>query len=238
MDLQAVLFFVGGVEDLDLGQGEDVLDRLSIQGNVTERRGEGGGATDRQSAHRDAMARAKQHDALDSVACRHDPGVGARRHRAGIDVARMGRDDRLGDRRVGALDLGQVELDRRVQFLWATRVERAGDRRWPDRCHGIALSWCLLKYLGAACKGMAGRGRRTLIRAAGGPNYKMPALIGDPAHVGDSYGGTGSARRLRRGLPWALLADPGRWPRSVRLVPARMQAARRPAGSLFRPRPS
>ena len=86
--LQRVRVRAGG----HLREPGEAAQRLLVDRDAPERRVECVRARQGEASHRHAMDRAEKHDALDDAARRPEVVICVRRHRAGIDVARV-RDD-------------------------------------------------------------------------------------------------------------------------------------------------
>ena len=84
-----------GVAYLDARQLGDGGVPVTVDRHLAERRREGARRRQRKPAKRYPVRRAEQHDAGDPPAHRRQAGIGRSRHRSGINVARMGHDDRL-----------------------------------------------------------------------------------------------------------------------------------------------
>ena len=135
--LQRVLALVGGVELAHHGQRAQPADRLGVERDGATRHGPGRGCIDGEAAERQVVRRSDQHHAADAATRRGEAGIGAGGDRAGIDVAGVRADDRLGQRRerriVGGLGQEQRELPfQRVRFGW---IEGPGDGGMADRGH-------------------------------------------------------------------------------------------------------
>ena len=96
MHFQGMFLGMGRVEHLNLRQVGDQGSRFLVDFDGAQGRGEGVGARQGQAIHRDPVAGTQQNDSFDTPVRRPDPRIGAGRHGAGIDIARMGGDDRLG----------------------------------------------------------------------------------------------------------------------------------------------
>jgi hypothetical protein len=91
-----------------------------------------------------------------------------------------------------------VVLDRGVQLLGTARIERAGDRRWPDRCHGVALPRSLLRSVEAECKGMAGQGGARVDSRRRASQLWGAGVDRRTGTQGDGHERSDTARALRR----------------------------------------
>jgi hypothetical protein len=91
-----------GVADDDLRQWFDAGDGFLVERDDAERRGEGAGGGQRQPIDRDPVRRSEQDHAANALAQVRERRIDAGRDRAGIDIAGMRRDDRLGGREADA----------------------------------------------------------------------------------------------------------------------------------------
>ncbi len=136
---EAVLIPVGGVEDLHLRQLQDGIDRFAIQWHAAQRCGEAVRTRSRQAAQRDPVRRTEQDHAANHLALTRDASVRRRGHRARIDVAGMGHDQRLrnprGVRHGG--HRGEVGRHGALELRPVLRIETA---RHGGRTRGTQLS--------------------------------------------------------------------------------------------------
>lgn len=95
------------LQNADIGQLLQLFEHRPVDGDSAERRGERLHAADRDAPETDSMAGSQQHDPADDIARRPQTGIGRGRDRAGIDVAGVRNDDRLGRRFGRRFDLIQ-----------------------------------------------------------------------------------------------------------------------------------
>jgi pyruvate formate lyase activating enzyme len=139
------------VGDANLGQLRDRRDRGAIDRHPAERRLEGLGGRDRQPREGGVVGRADHHDPADPTGHGPEPCVGMGGDRAGIDIAGVRGDHRLGPVCAGGLwHLGQEILDHGAQHRRVAGIEAAGHGGRPDRGHGPPLSASIVRGLRAS----------------------------------------------------------------------------------------
>ncbi|MOA37420.1 hypothetical protein D3C78_1590100 [compost metagenome] len=128
------------VADADLRQPGDGRHAGAVQRDLAQRGGEGLRRGQGQAADRHPVRRPQQHHPADAPGQRRQARIGLRGHRAGIGVAGVRHDQRLGRwRGAGRRGGGQQGLDLAAQLLRGRRIEQAGDGGWADTVHGKIL---------------------------------------------------------------------------------------------------
>ncbi len=136
LDLERVLGLVRHVGRRDLRQVADRSDRIVVDRDVAKRRAEGLGDRQGEAAERHDVRRPDHDDAAQPGGARAERAEGAAGHRPGVDVAGMGRDQRLGRTLAGrALGRGKETLDHGPQATRLCGIERACHRRRADAAH-------------------------------------------------------------------------------------------------------
>ena len=118
---------VGAVVDDDAGELPGGEPSLPVDRDCTEGGDEALGCRYGHAAHRHAVGRAEDQHPTDDVAALHEFGIGTRGNGAGVDVARVGHDQRFGCRHhFGRQRAGQVAGDLGVETMRIGRVEQTG----------------------------------------------------------------------------------------------------------------
>ena len=126
MDLQAVLAGEGLGGDGGVWRARDGVAGGAVDGQGAERRLPGVGGVQGDAADGHAVGGAEQDDPPDLALAAPKQAVGRAGDIAGIDVAGVGGDHRLG-REVGRRGPGQTGVDAGGQAARVGRVEEAGD---------------------------------------------------------------------------------------------------------------
>ncbi len=124
--LQAMLADEGLGRDGDAGLAGQGVAGGAVDGHGAEGRPPGVGRRQRHAAHRHPVGGAEQHHAFDFALAPRQQAIGRSGDVAGIDVAGMGRDHRLG-RHLRRRRLGQAGVHALGELVRIGRIEQAGD---------------------------------------------------------------------------------------------------------------
>ena len=134
LDLERVLGLVRHVGRRDLRQVADRSDRIVVDRDVAKRRAEGLGDRQGEAAERHDVRRPDHDDAAQPGGARAERAEGAAGHRPGVDVAGMGRDQRLGRPRRAS-----------------SRARQGNPRPWPAGDPALRDRTCLPPPAGGCC---------------------------------------------------------------------------------------
>ena len=129
LHLERVLLQVGAIARHDLRQVAHRIERGPIDGHGTKRRGKRIVGRHGKPAHRHAVHRPEHHHAADDAARRGELVVGACRDGTGIDVTRVGHDERFrkAETRLALLHAAEELFELGRQRARIAGIERPGD---------------------------------------------------------------------------------------------------------------
>jgi hypothetical protein len=133
--LERVLQGVRAIALLHEGERQERRERLRVETDISEGRGECPCARHRGARHVHTMCRPGEDDAGDATAQGRQARVDRRGDRARIHVARVRGDDRLGRRGLGRARRGEISLDLGLEVARFAGIEGARNRGRPDGIH-------------------------------------------------------------------------------------------------------
>ncbi|MNM83910.1 hypothetical protein D3C81_959810 [compost metagenome] len=132
LHLQRMLGAVGAIIDQHTGHLRQRGDGLDVHFHLAERRVEGLGGRQRHALEGHAMTGPEQHDTAHHLAQRRELRVAMRGDRPGIDIARMGHDQRLRRHARGNGGALQHLVQLRGELLGIGGIEKSGDSGRAD----------------------------------------------------------------------------------------------------------